>query len=81
MGADGNAALDQETGGLGHRFAAFELDHLGAGCEEGGGVAEGVRRAFLKTAEGHVGDNVGVLAAAGDGGRVVGHVGDADGER
>ncbi len=81
MAADRDAARDEEGDGGCHLGAAFELDHLGAGGHQGDGVAESLLWRFLITAERHVGDDEGTVAAALDGGGVVSDVGDGHRQR
>jgi hypothetical protein len=59
VGADGNAALDQEAHGLGRPAAAFELDHVGAGLHQHGGAAQRLLFRFVVTAEGQVANQPG----------------------
>ena len=80
VGADGDAAQLQELGGFGHPDAAFEFDHMRACGHQFGGGGEGLFFALLVGAEGQVGYNHGVFAAACDGGGVVAHVVQADGQ-
>ena len=80
MGADRNAALLQKFGGVGHKGAAFELDDVGACLHQLGGGGKSLLAALLVGAERQVGDNHRVLVAAGDGGGVVAHLGQGNGQ-
>ena len=63
-------------------LAAFDFDGFGAGfLDEADGVAKGFGDVGVIGAEGHVGDDEGVLGAAADGAGVVDHFVEGDGER
>ena len=79
-----DVAHDRDLGvedGLDHGqalAAPFELDRLGAGPDQAGGVADGVLDAQVVAEPRHVGDDHGVGLDPGHGGDVVGHVVDGD---
>ena len=67
--------------GLDHRQpgpAALELDGLGPGPHQGGGVADGVVRRHVVAHPGHVAHDQGPRLGPGHGGDVVGHDLDVD---
>ena len=68
VGHDGNAAIGEKADGLRHAPAALELDRAALGfLDDLSGIVEGVARALLIGAEGHVDDDERVLGAAHDG--------------
>ncbi|MNT11234.1 hypothetical protein D3C72_1461030 [compost metagenome] len=79
MGADGDAALGEETHGFGQPGAAFDFDHVRASLHQDDSVRIGCFRRAVR-AERQVGHDHGRLAAARDGRRVVGQFGHGDGQ-
>ena len=80
VGADRDAALLQKGGGIGHKGAAFEFDDVSAGLHQLGGGGKGLLAALLVGSEGQVGNDHRVAVAAGDGGGVVAHLGQGNGQ-
>lgn len=81
MGADGDTVLDDTGDGFGADGAAFEFNGVAAGClEEASGVLEGLLWGELVGHEGHIGEDEGGMVAADDGGGVVDHVFEGDGD-
>lgn len=75
MAADRDTACRQKASGRRHLAAAFDFHHLGTGRHQLGGVAKGQFRAFLIGCKGHVGNDQWPVAATGNAGDVVHHVG------
>jgi hypothetical protein len=78
---NGNFGFGEAGDELETALAAFDFDSFGAGfLDEADGVAEGFGDVGVIGAEGHVGDDEGVLCAAADSAGVVDHFVEGDGE-
>ena len=74
MGADRDAALDQEAHGSCSPAATFKLDHMRARLHQTQGASKGLLRALVVAAKGQIGDQPGTLATTCDTSGVIDHL-------